>query len=68
MLRFLVYLALLGLAVWTIWRFFIRNPLNKWAEDRLRDVLRENTKVKPPKDDEGVFNEGGRYVEYEEVK
>ncbi len=68
MIRFLVYLALIILAVWTIWRFFIRNPLNKWADERLRDVIRDNTKVKPPTKDNGIFDEGGTYVDYEDVK
>ncbi|NPA34888.1 MAG: hypothetical protein GXO48_08185 [Chlorobi bacterium] len=68
MIHFLVYLALLFLAVWTIWRFFVRNPLNRWAEERLKDVLRDNTDVKPPSDDPSIFDEGGTYVDYEDVK
>lgn len=78
-ITFLIYLLLVVVGIWTFWRFFIRDPLREWYEERIREELRRKIRIHPPggntqvkrrSEDESLIPEEytDQEVSYEEVR
>ncbi len=80
-LVFLMYLLIVAVGVWAIWRFFLRNPLVEWARERLHEDLNKQHRRANPRtrkwwnraspsssrERTTLFDQEGEYVPYEEI-